>query len=152
MPDPNEQHPDPEQWAEHGISLPPPIEGLPVFDPDCDLCQQEAQLELGTYTPHKHAGEAPQAVIVEAPPPSEPSEPPQQVRIGGSPGVRVQTFSGGVTVQKRVTGVDPHPLASDHKYVPQAVLDEVRELLDDPTRSLTTLDYVRDLLAPWLVA
>jgi hypothetical protein len=79
-----------------------------------------------------------------------PDAPMQNVRIGGSPGVRVQHVGTSVTQTKRVTGGETLP---DHRQVPCAVLAEVNQMLRDQTLPLTAavrLDNIAELLQPWL--
>lgn len=99
--------------------------------------------------------EAAPGVLLEGPPTEVIPEQvvPEQVRIGGSPGVRV--VQGGLTQHVRITGNTDAGVA-DHKPVPLAVLEQVKELLEGRPLALEdsvaaeTLRAVRELLGPWL--
>lgn len=81
---------------------------------------------------------------------------PEQVRIGGNPGVRVTQH--GLTQHVRITGNTDAGVA-DHRPVPIDVLAQVRVLLFDSHGPLdlddapaaATLRVVRELLGPWLL-
>lgn len=76
------------------------------------------------------------------------SEAPTHVRVGGQAGVRV--VQGGELQHKRVSAIQE----SDHKQVPLAVLEAVRDLLEPKAEGALTaaerLLAARDLLTAWL--